>query len=103
MSNLSDVAGTGEDKGKGSAPKEFFSCRRFLGIYEVVGIWHKNKKNVEQITSPIRFVQCDLRYGYGIEELIMDNLPARIFHLAAQSYPTVSWVVSFFEKSFDQK
>lgn len=59
---------------------------------EVVGIWHKNKKNVEQITSPIRFVQCDLRYGYGIEELIMDNLPARIFHLAAQSYPTVSWV-----------
>lgn len=59
---------------------------------EVVGIWHKNKKNVEQITSPIRFVQCDLRYGYGIEELIMDNLPAWIFHLAAQSYPTVSWV-----------
>lgn len=59
---------------------------------EVVGIWHKNKKNVEQITSPIRFVQCDLRYGYGIEELIMDNLPDWIFHLAAQSYPTVSWV-----------
>lgn len=59
---------------------------------EVIGIWHKNKKNIEQITLPIRFVQCDLRYGYGIEELIMDNLPDQIFHLAAQSYPTVSWV-----------
>ena len=59
---------------------------------EVIGVWHKNKKNVDQITLPVRFVQCDLRYGYGIEELIMDNLPNQIFHLAAQSYPTVSWV-----------
>jgi len=59
---------------------------------DVIGVWHKNKKNVEQITLPIRFVQCDLRYGYGIEELIMDNLPDQIYHLAAQSYPTVSWV-----------
>ena len=59
---------------------------------DVIGVWHKNKKNVEQITLPIRFVQCDLRYGYGIEELIMDNLPDQIYHLAAQSYPTVSWL-----------
>ncbi len=59
---------------------------------EVIGVWHKNKKNIEQITLPIKFVQCDLRYGYGIEELIMDFLPDQIFHLAAQSYPTVSWV-----------
>ncbi len=59
---------------------------------EVIGVWHKNKKNVEQITLPIRFVQCDLRYGYGIEELIVDNMPDQVFHLAAQSYPTVSWV-----------
>lgn len=58
----------------------------------VIGIWHKNKKNVEQITLPIRFVQCDLRYGQGVDELIMDNLPEQIYHLAAQSYPTVSWV-----------
>ena len=60
--------------------------------HNVIGVWHKNKKNIEQISLPIRFVQCDLRYGYGIEELIMDNLPDQIYHLAAQSYPTVSWV-----------
>lgn len=59
---------------------------------DVIGIWHKNKQNVEQITLPIRFVQCDLRYGYGIDDIIMDNLPEQIYHLAAQSYPTVSWV-----------
>jgi len=58
---------------------------------DVIGVWHKNKKNVEQIKLPIRFVQCDLRYGYGIEELIIDSLPEQIYHLAAQSYPTVSW------------
>lgn len=59
---------------------------------EVIGIWHKNKKNVEQINLPIKFVQCDLRYAQGIDEIIMDFLPDQIFHLAAQSYPTVSWV-----------
>lgn len=59
---------------------------------EVIGIWHKNKKNVEQITLPIKFVQCDLRYAQGIDELIMDFVPDQIYHLAAQSYPTVSWV-----------
>lgn len=60
--------------------------------HNVIGIWHKNKKNVEQITLPVRFVQCDLRYGYGFDDLIMENLPEQIYHLAAQSYPTVSWV-----------
>ena len=58
----------------------------------VIGLWHKNKKNIEQITLPINFIQCDLRYGQGIDEIIMDQLPEQIYHLAAQSYPTVSWV-----------
>lgn len=59
---------------------------------KVIGIWHKNKKNIEQVKAPIRFIQCDLRYAQGIDEIIMDNLPDQIYHLAAQSYPTVSWV-----------
>jgi len=59
---------------------------------DVIGVWHKNKKNIDQIMKPVRFIQCDLRYGYGLDELIMDNLPQQIYHLAAQSYPTVSWV-----------
>ncbi len=59
---------------------------------DVIGIWHKNKKNIEQIEIPVQFIQCDLRYGQGIDELIMDTLPDEIYHLAAQSYPTVSWV-----------
>ncbi|MEJ8737272.1 GDP-mannose 4,6-dehydratase [Erysipelotrichaceae bacterium HCN-30851] len=58
----------------------------------VIGIWHKNKKNIEQVKVPVNFVQCDLRYAQGIDEIIMDNMPEQIYHLAAQSYPTVSWV-----------
>lgn len=58
----------------------------------VIGIWHKNRKNIDQITLPIQFVQCDLRYGYGLDGLIMENLPVQIYHLAAQSYPTISWM-----------
>lgn len=59
---------------------------------KVIGIWHKNKKNIEQVKKPVKFIQCDLRYAQGIDEIIMDNLPDQIYHLAAQSYPTVSWV-----------
>ena len=64
----------------------------YLSGNEVIGIWHKNKKNIEQVSFPIEFIQCDLRYSQGIDEIIMNNLPEQIFHLAAQSYPTVSWV-----------
>ena len=58
----------------------------------VIGIWHKNRKNIDQVKEPVKFVQCDMRYAQGIDEIIMDNLPEQIYHLAAQSYPTVSWV-----------
>lgn len=62
---------------------------------DVIGIWHKNKANIEQVKVPVRFVQCDLRYGQGIDEVVIDNLPEQIYHLAAQSYPTVSWASPF--------
>ena len=32
--------------------------------YEVTGLWHKNKKNIEQITAPIEFIQCDGKYWF---------------------------------------
>ena len=62
---------------------------------DVIGTWHKNKANIVQVKAPVRFVQCDLRYGQGIEDVVIDNLPGQIYHLAAQSYPTVSWASPF--------
>jgi nucleoside-diphosphate-sugar epimerase len=37
------------------------------------------------------FVQCDLRNGQQVEQLIANYQPTHVFHLGAQSLPTVSW------------
>lgn len=39
----------------------------------------------------IQFEQCDLRNGQRIEQLFNCYEPTYVFHLAAQSLPTVSW------------
>lgn len=39
----------------------------------------------------ISFVQCDLRNGQHVERIVQELKPTHLFHLAAQSLPTVSW------------
>lgn len=39
----------------------------------------------------IHFVQCDLRNGQRVEHLFHTYNPTHVFHLGAQSLPTVSW------------
>lgn len=39
----------------------------------------------------LEFVQCDLRNGQRITQLLAKYQPTHIFHLGAQSLPTVSW------------
>jgi GDP-4-dehydro-6-deoxy-D-mannose reductase len=39
----------------------------------------------------LRFVQCDLRNGQRVEQILNEYQPTHVFHLAAQSLPTVSW------------
>jgi GDP-4-dehydro-6-deoxy-D-mannose reductase len=60
---------------------------------EAVGtIWDKAElKNVEAITDKIRLLDCDVRNESRVNEIISEERPERIFHLAAQSFPTVSW------------
>jgi GDP-4-dehydro-6-deoxy-D-mannose reductase len=38
-----------------------------------------------------QFACCDLRNGRGIAHLLAEHKPTHIFHLAAQSLPTLSW------------
>lgn len=38
-----------------------------------------------------RMVHCDLANGQRVAQLIREHQPTHIFHLGAQSYPTVSW------------
>lgn len=60
---------------------------------EVVGtVWDKTElKNVEKIKDKVRILECDIRDGERVEEIIEEVKPDRVFHLAAQSFPTVSW------------
>lgn len=39
----------------------------------------------------LQFAQCDLRNGQRVTQMVVKYQPTHIFHLAAQSLPTVSW------------
>ena len=61
--------------------------------HEVHGtVWDENElKNVETIRDEINLLECDIRNEARVAEIIDQIKPERIFHLAAQSFPTVSW------------
>jgi GDP-4-dehydro-6-deoxy-D-mannose reductase len=39
----------------------------------------------------VQFVQCDLRNGQRLAQLLKEHEPTHVFHLGAQSLPIVSW------------
>ncbi len=61
--------------------------------FEVFGtVWDKTElRNIEVIKDKVRILECDIRDGARVKEIIEDVKPERIYHLAAQSFPTVSW------------
>lgn len=42
-------------------------------------------------TRNLEFAQCDLRNGQRVTQVLTEHQPTHIFHLGAQSLPTVSW------------
>ena len=57
----------------------------------VLGTYYKPTINIKELPAEIKMVECDVRYYQNVERIIMSFMPDYIFHLAAQSYPTVSW------------
>lgn len=57
----------------------------------VVGTYYKPTVNISEIDSRINLIECDVRYPANVERILEQYMPKKIFHLAAQSYPTVSW------------
>jgi GDP-4-dehydro-6-deoxy-D-mannose reductase len=49
----------------------------------------------------LEFIQCDLSNGQRVEQVFNDYEPTHVFHLGAQSLPTISWAdpVSTFESN----
>lgn len=60
---------------------------------EVAGtVWDTSElSNVEAFKDKVTILNCDIRDNERVREVIEEVQPDRIFHLAAQSYPTVSW------------
>lgn len=58
---------------------------------DVVGTYYKPTTDITELDSAIRMIECDVRYAPSVEKIIMEHRPEQIYHLAAQSYPTVSW------------
>lgn len=58
---------------------------------EVIGTYYKPTIDLTEICSDIKMIECDVRYPQSVEEILIKYQPDQIYHLAAQSYPTVSW------------
>jgi GDP-4-dehydro-6-deoxy-D-mannose reductase len=59
--------------------------------WNVIGGYRLHGTNSFPRLPHLRFVQCDLRNGQAITQLLHEVQPTHIFHLGAQSLPTVSW------------
>lgn len=60
--------------------------------YEVLGTYYKPTTDLSELDSNIDLIECDVRYYQSVLRVISEFKPRQIYHLAAQSYPTVSWV-----------
>ena len=58
----------------------------------VIGTYYKPTTDIKEISRDIKMIECDVRYYQGVLRIISEYKPEKIFHLAAQSYPTVSWM-----------
>ncbi len=59
--------------------------------HAVLGTYYKPTTNIAELDSSVRMLECDVRYYQSVLRIVSDFKPEQIYHLAAQSYPTVSW------------
>lgn len=57
----------------------------------VIGTYYKPTTDISELPKEINMIECDVRYAPSVEKIVLEYEPEQIFHLAAQSYPTVSW------------
>jgi len=76
---------------------------RFLQArgWNVIGGFRQHGSNGFPKLRNLHFEHCDLCNGQRVEQLIAQYAPTHIFHLGAQSLPTLSWAdpVSTFESN----
>jgi GDP-4-dehydro-6-deoxy-D-mannose reductase len=58
----------------------------------IIASFYKPTVDIAETFELASYQECDVRYFPSVHKIISTNLPDVIFHLAAQSYPTVSWI-----------
>jgi GDP-4-dehydro-6-deoxy-D-mannose reductase len=69
--------------------------------WNVIGGYRLHSADSFPKLQNLRFVHCDLSNGQRVEQIFKEYAPTHVFHLGAQSLPTVSWAdpVSTFESN----
>lgn len=78
---------TGAEGFIGSHLVKFLQSRN----WKVIGGYFLHGKNSHPVLPNLTFVQCDLRNGQRLARILETYQPSHIFHLGAQSLPTLSW------------
>ena len=60
--------------------------------HEILGSYYKPTTNINDLNPVIRMIECDVRYYESVFRIMLEFQPDQMYHLAAQSYPTVSWL-----------
>ncbi|MBE3086975.1 MAG: GDP-mannose 4,6-dehydratase, partial [Bacteroidetes bacterium] len=58
---------------------------------EVLSTYFRPTTDISDVHSESKIVECDVRDRKKVFSLLEEFKPQKIYHLAAQSYPTVSW------------
>src|ERR1700740_2560669 len=59
--------------------------------WNVIGGYCSRDSNSFPKARKLSFLQCDLRNPQRVRRLLSEYQPTHVFHLGAQSLPTVSW------------
>jgi nucleoside-diphosphate-sugar epimerase len=62
------------------------------GEHDVTGSFYRPTIRLEDIAGRFTLMELDVRYGEMVRRCLAQQRPQVIYHLAAQSLPTVSWV-----------
>lgn len=76
-------------------------CEGFIGSHladmlvekdlQVYGMVYDDIRNISHLKDKIAFLECDLNNRQKVETIISEVKPDIVFHLASQSFVTVSW------------
>jgi GDP-4-dehydro-6-deoxy-D-mannose reductase len=59
--------------------------------WNVIGGYLRDGSDLQMSSRNLKFVHCDLRNGQRVTQILAKYKPTHVFHLGAQSLPTVSW------------